>query len=978
MKAQRTVIATVLAAAMLFAGNALAAEKWMTGDLHQHTTFTDGSYPMNDLASATAIVSSAVTGPARATLYRKGVMPQGYEFGLDFQANNEHGGSSGKDNFNNAWTTYGPGLTIGDSGTMWRWQTLISPANIPGYIGPSYMGAADWIKTIRDNYAGAGKIAMTGMEWNPPGHEHSSSGIVAGNSLPIAEFEYRFDNSDTDGTLTTTTATTMGWSGKVLNATYNASAPDYSTTLGLNKLHNKTVDAVKWMQTNYPTTSYVIPAHVERAGCGLTGGAWNIAAFRDINDNAPTVAFGFEGVPGHEKSSGRGGFSASSCGGGTYGGAGTYVATVGGVWDNLLADGRKFWNIPSSDFHDENGADFWPGEYLKTYTKVKTANPAATTFTQEDVVNALRAGNSYTVPGNLISDLDYKVIFKTPFGSKTATMGETLYVKKGNKVTVQIKFKMPTTNNCQPGVNASANFVCPAPSVHHVQLIQGKVNAANKPKKLIDNDPTKPNTAYKTVDPTVASIVATFDNDQNSANPKWTTDAQGFTVMTFDVPNVQNDMFFRIRGSNLGYDVKKMSGTNVVYGTDAAGNPLKNTPGTNNADMAWEDLWFYSNPIFVSTEAPTQFVYTSDSHYGITRSAIYSGGPTAAQPVNKALVATINALPAVATPCDAGVNSCATAVNSIDFVANTGDVSNRLEGTGGVTATTIWGQFTTDYINGLTVKDKSGAKASLFLVPGNHDVSNAIGYPKAPMTTASNMDAGAYLGIYNLMMNPATALTNVDFVGTTPSFATAAASYDARRVHFSRDIGGVHFIFLGMWPDSVARTWMDSDLSSVSSTTPVVLFTHDQPVLETKHLISPAGKGVFNLTPSNYKFENLVTGEGANGLSAEANTTLPSTAEQTALATWLKNHKNIVAYFHGNDNANEFYKWTGPNGDISLNVFRVDSPMKGNFSGADPSLLSYQVISIDPAATQMTVREYRWNTKKWGAATTVSLLPRTN
>jgi hypothetical protein len=85
-----------------------------------------------------------------------------------------------------------------------------------------------------------------------------------------------------------------------------------------------------------------------------------------------------------------------------------------------------------------------------------------------------------------------------------------------------------------------------------------------------------------------------------------------------------------------------------------------------------------------------------------------------------------------------------------------------------------------------------------------------------------------------------------------------------------------------------------------------------------------------------------------------------------------------VAYFHGNDNANEFYKWTGPNGDISLNVFRVDSPMKGNFSGADPSLLSYQVISIDPAATQMTVREYRWNTKKWGAATTVSLLPRTN
>ncbi len=60
-------------------------------------------------------------------------------------------------------------------------------------------------------------------------------------------------------------------------------------------------------------------------------------------------------------------------------------------------------------------------------------------------------------------------------------------------------------------------------------------------------------------------------------------------------------MFFRIRVTNLGYNVVKMDATNtkIVYGTDEVGSPLKNTPGTNNADMAWEDLWFYSNPIFV-------------------------------------------------------------------------------------------------------------------------------------------------------------------------------------------------------------------------------------------------------------------------------------------------------------------------------------------------------------------------------------------
>ena len=72
--------------------------------------------------------------------------------------------------------------------------------------------------------------------------------------------------------------------------------------------------------------------------------------------------------------------------------------------------------------------------------------------------------------------------------------------------------------------------------------------------------------------------------------------------MTYVVPNVTNDMYFRIRGTNLGYNVVKKdnTGTKIVYGTDAMGSPLINTPGTNNADMAWDDLWFYSNPIFVA------------------------------------------------------------------------------------------------------------------------------------------------------------------------------------------------------------------------------------------------------------------------------------------------------------------------------------------------------------------------------------------
>ena len=93
--------------------------------------------------------------------------------------------------------------------------------------------------------------------------------------------------------------------------------------------------------------------------------------------------------------------------GGTYGGAGIYIAQVGGLWDNLLADGRRFFNFDSSDFHNAP-SDFWPGEYEKTYVMVKDANGDGV-YTQEDVINGLRSGNSFSVHGDLIDELDFRV-----------------------------------------------------------------------------------------------------------------------------------------------------------------------------------------------------------------------------------------------------------------------------------------------------------------------------------------------------------------------------------------------------------------------------------------------------------------------------------------------------------------------------------------------------------------------------------------
>lgn len=582
----------MLALTLLLPSLGLGAERWMTGDFHQHSYLTDGSWPINDLDSS----GQPVTSPQDVLPngYTQGVLPTGYRYGLDFQANSEHGGRFNRDGFGKNWSTYSPNPIIGDdatSGRMWRWQSLISPMeDIPGFGGAPYLGAYDWIQIVRKNYPD--RITMSGMEWNMPGHEHCSTGIIAENALPVAEFEYRFDNNDTDGTLTTTTATTMGWSGKKQNSAYTVAYPE----LGLNATHEKAIDGVRWMQENYPSTAWAIPAHVERRGCGGIGNSgYTIAALRDLNDTAPGVVFGFEGIPGHQKSSQRGEFGTSSCGGGTYGGAGIYVAEVGGVWDNLLADGRRFFLFASSDFHDTKN-DFWPGEYTKTYVKVKDETLGNGTYTARDVLKGLRSGNAFVVHGDLIHELDFRVFpgssVKNQSGKNSAGMGETLWVGRKEKITVQIRFKSPETNNCKPGVNASSNFSCKPPVVHHVQLIQGRINP-DKAAKFLEDGVT-PNPAYNAVDHTVAQVVATFDATS------WSVDKEGYTTMTYTVPHADKDMFFRVRGTNLGYgEVKKDGAGNVIYGTDALGNPLRNTPGTNNADMAWEDLWFYSNPVFV-------------------------------------------------------------------------------------------------------------------------------------------------------------------------------------------------------------------------------------------------------------------------------------------------------------------------------------------------------------------------------------------
>ena len=81
------------------------------------------------------------------------------------------------------------------------------------------------------------------------------------------------------------------------------------------------------------------------------------------------------------------------------------VDEIGGLWDGMLAEGRKFFFFASSDDHKswrQGGSDFWPGEYQKQYTYIDTQadDPIQAVF------DGVKSGHSWNVQGDLIDELE--------------------------------------------------------------------------------------------------------------------------------------------------------------------------------------------------------------------------------------------------------------------------------------------------------------------------------------------------------------------------------------------------------------------------------------------------------------------------------------------------------------------------------------------------------------------------------------------
>lgn len=542
------------------AGDAKQKGQWLSGDFHQHTLYTDGSTSFDF------------------------VMEKNNAFGLDWWANSEHGGERNRDGNGKFWddpTVYPANPILGalelSAGhqEMWRWQSLRD------YVFPD-------ILETRTLYSQ--KRVFSGLEWNVPGHEHCSTGVVAEDAAAISAFEYQFDSSDDDFSRDGED-TPYGILSKQ-NGKFNflqGPASVLTTSKSPQDRHLDAVAGCSWMQNQYAAkridNAWIIFAHIERNGPWETSG-YNIEHFRDFNNAAPDIAFGFEGAPGHQVNNDRGFGNAVTCGadgvctsedfGGTYGGVGYYSAQVGGLWDALLGEGRRWFNYANSDYHRHytaGGDDFYPGEYQKTWVYAVDKNRDGD-FSLDEIADGMRSGNTYFVHGDLINHLEFQAQNKNdivPMGGDVKAGGTIKNLK------LKIKFKSPESNNCMPNEYITS---CVPPKVDHIDLIAGEITGKVEP-----GDPNYTNATNPT-----AKVVATFSAKD------FETDKEGYSTIVYHIKNVDKNMYFRLRGTNLA--------PNTPYETDAEGNPLPDALATKHlgidgAQEAWNDLWFYSNPIFV-------------------------------------------------------------------------------------------------------------------------------------------------------------------------------------------------------------------------------------------------------------------------------------------------------------------------------------------------------------------------------------------
>lgn len=430
-------------------------------------------------------------------------------------------------------------------------------------------------------------LIFQGLEWYIPAAEHATVMVAPGpNDVSLlTQFELAYDGK--------LNGLTVGKPGDPATAANEAKALAGIRWLGQKKREGFVDDVL--VVANHPSRLGIDSPHELRA--------WQ--------DADPSVFIGFEGAPGaqanaepdwvayRESVSGPGTYqrgeyqnapSEQSWPGyppesyRTFGGFDWMTATVGGMWDALLAEGR-LWSItsnsdnhrtlfdtyadgqypPGKGFDDlgskplpvdtgvpQPGSDFWPGQFSRTHVGVES-------YGYRQVMDGLRAGRVWVDHGQLLDGLDVWVVPDHGAG-EPVTLGGRLTLPAGRAATLYITI----TTASRP------NFHGVLPALAHVDVITGSVTGRAK-----DPDSWKaPDTrVMKRID--VAGRTGTF-------------------TLKVPLPRRDTPSYLRLRGS----DGKRLGVGPLGAAVDPAG-PVQHP---DNDGDPWQDMWFYSNPIFLDVK----------------------------------------------------------------------------------------------------------------------------------------------------------------------------------------------------------------------------------------------------------------------------------------------------------------------------------------------------------------------------------------
>lgn len=415
-----------------------------------------------------------------------------------------------------------------------------------------------------------GLLTFQGLEWNIPAAEHATVFVHPGRHEVevLKKFEQAYDGTQLPASNT--------------EAQNEAAAIAGIKFLG-EQVRARKVEGALFL-ANHPGRRGVDSPH----------------ELRNWRDADPTVAIGMEGAPGHQAAGipaphGRGGTrgyydnnpSAASFAGypletyRTWGGFDWMTATVGGLWDSLLAEGKAWWITVNSDSHvnyldtsergpggafdvdgrypdpvhagrpNTSAGDFWPGFYGRT-------NVGARNATYKAVMDGLRDGRVWVDHGRLIKNLDARVRVAGDHRAATGTpLGGVLRVKRG----------VPTELTLEIDLQDRPNWAQFVPVLRRVDVIVGTVTGPVADKDAF----TAPDTR----------VVQSYEVSAGARR----------LSVRYPLGRLDKPFYLRLRGT----DGKRTQPGLMGAATDPYGPKLD---VLGDADP-WGDLWFYTNPIWV-------------------------------------------------------------------------------------------------------------------------------------------------------------------------------------------------------------------------------------------------------------------------------------------------------------------------------------------------------------------------------------------